>query len=39
MVYADVLTIFGLMLTPTFIGFMWGRWERMTADILEEVLK
>jgi len=37
MEYADQLTIFGLMMSPLFLGFVWGRWERMTADILEEI--
>lgn len=39
MVEADLLTIFGLMLAPAFTGFIWGRWERMTNDVIEESLK
>lgn len=39
MVYADVLVIFGGMLMVAFIGFGWGRWERMSADIAEEIMK
>lgn len=36
---SDVLTIVGLMFGPYFSGWFWGRWERHTADVLEEMTK
>lgn len=39
MVYADLLTIFGYLLFPTFLGFSWGRYERMAADTIEEATR
>lgn len=39
MEYADQLTIFGLLMVPLFTGFIWGRWERMTSEVLEEIEK
>ena len=39
MEYADLLTLFAELLIPPFIGFVWGRWERMTADVLEETFR